>query len=228
MKNSTRYALASALLMISPLSIYAEDQQTTELINCSAVQTELLASLEKSPEKVLELLAKSIAQNESCAGELVKAVIVHTKADKDLVAQIVETAMATAPKQIGEIATFAIATAPDANAVVIATIQKFNAENGTGQSLGFDPGLIDPKGSDLTLVDPKAGLDGPAQPTGMNPLDFPSGPTQLFVDPKAGAAAPGVGAPGTPAPGFVVNENTPEPQPQTPVVITGIPPTVTE
>jgi hypothetical protein len=220
MKTSNRLALTSALLMYSAASTIASENPVAEQINCSAVEASLVESLKKSPEKVLEIVAEAVAANESCAGEIVKAAIAHTKANKDLVVQIVETAVTAAPKQIGEIATFAIATAPDANSKIIAAIQKFNAENGTGQALGFDPGLIDPKGSDLTLVDPKAGIDAPVQPTGINPLDFPSGPTQLFVDPKAGAAAPGVGAPGTPASGFVVNENTPETPPVDPVIPT--------
>lgn len=208
MKTTTRYALACALLMSSSVSILATEN-ATEFIDCSKSTTELVALLEKSPEKVLEIVANAVASNESCAGEIVKAAIEYTNADIKLVEQIVETAMATAPKQIGEIAVFAMATAPDANKVIIASIEQFNADNGTGQGFGFDPSLVDPKGSDLTLIDPKAGIDGPVQPTGINPLDFPGGQTQLFVDPKAGGAAPGVGAPGLPV--ADIPENTVNP-----------------
>lgn len=207
MKPTTRYALVSALLMSSTTAILANEQSVTEQIECSAAKLGLVESLKETPEKLLEHIAKAIAANEACAGEIVKIAIEHTKADQKLVAQIVETAVTAAPKQIGEIATFAIATAPDANRAIIASIQKFNAENGTGQAFGFDPTLLDPKGVDLAFVDPKAGLDVPGDALG-SPLDFPSGQTQLFVDPKAGAAAPGVGAPGTPVPVIPINDIT--------------------
>ncbi|MFC5049868.1 hypothetical protein ACFPK9_04500 [Rubritalea spongiae] len=212
MKTKAKYALSCALLMTSTISIFANDEQTSPVsIDCSEVNSTLVESLKASPHKVLELVAEFVAQHESCAGEIVKIAIQTMVADKELVAQIVETAISAAPKQIGEVAMFAIATAPIANSEIMAVIRKYNAEHGTAQALGYDPSLVDPKSSDLTLIDPKAGIDAPAQSQGINPLDFPGGQTQFFVDPKSGAAAPGVGAPGTPVPLFVVNDNTAPP-----------------
>ncbi len=161
MKNTIKYALFGAVLaLVTP--VYAEAP------DCYKVSTAVKAAVAAHPEKVLELVAAQVAQNESCACEVVKAAIVASDADKKLVAGIVETAIEAAPSKVRIIGQCAVAVAPDALAEVQAVVTKFGAVAGDS---GYSAKGGDEKGK--TVVDP------PKVPS--NPLDFPGqgpvGPT---------------------------------------------------
>lgn len=123
MKNITKYALfGAALALITPA--YADKT------DCYKVYTVVKKAVSAQPGKVLELVKTNVAQNESCACEIVKAAIVASNADKKLVAGIVETAIESAPTKVRIIGQCAVAVAPDALAEVQAVVTRYGAVNG--------------------------------------------------------------------------------------------------
>ncbi|MBT8038543.1 MAG: hypothetical protein KJO21_13495 [Verrucomicrobiae bacterium] len=161
MKTTMKYALfGAALALVTP--IYAEAPDCYKL--SSAVKQAVAAH----PEKVLELVAAQVAQNESCACEVVKAAIVASGADKQLVAGIVEAAIEVAPSKVRIIGQCAVAVAPDALAEVQAVVTQYGAASGDS-GLGAKGGE---KGGKVVMTPP---------PVPQNPLDFPGqgpvGPT---------------------------------------------------
>lgn len=161
MKNTMKYALFGAVLaLVTPAYAEAPD--------CYKVSTAVKAAVAAHPEKVLELVAAQVAQNESCACEVVKAAIVASDADKKLVAGIVETAIEAAPTKVRIIGQCAVAVAPDALSEVQAVVTKYGA--GAGDS-----------GADAKGGDAKSAKGEVVPPVPSNPLDFPGqgpvGPT---------------------------------------------------
>ena len=164
MKKTVKYALFGAVVALATPA-------SAEAPNCYKVATAVKNAVAAHPEKVLELVTDQVAQNEACACEVVKAAIVASDADKDLVAGIVEAAVEAAPEKVRIIGQCAVAVAPDALAEVQAVVTKFGAVSG-------DSGIVDAKGGDdkggkVIVAAP------PVVPT--NPLDFPGqgpvGPT---------------------------------------------------
>lgn len=163
MKNTIKYALFGAVLaLVTPAYAEAPD--------CYKVSTAVKKAVAASPEKVLELVATQVAQNESCACEIVKAAIVATDADKKLVANIVSAAVESAPSKVRIIGQCAVAVAPDALAEVQAVVTKFGSNSGDSSysAKGGEKGG-DEKGGEVI------------PPVSQNPLDFPGqgpvGPT---------------------------------------------------
>lgn len=153
MKNTIKYALFGAVLAsITPAFADAPD--------CYKLSVAVKKAVTAQPDKVLELVAAQVAQNESCACEVVKAAIVASDADKALVANIVNAAVTAAPSKIRIIGQCAVAVAPDALAEVQAVVTKMSSNAGdSGYSAkGGEKGK--------TVVVP---------PVVQNPLDFPNG-----------------------------------------------------
>ena len=156
MKNNMKYALFGAVLALVTPSYAA-------VPDCYKISTSVKEAVAENPEKVLELVAAEVAQNESCACEIVKAAIVASDADKELVANIVSSAITAAPEKVRIIGQCAVAVAPDALAQVQSVVTKFGANAGDGYSA---------KGSAKNAGD---GVNPPQ--VASNPLDFPgSGP----------------------------------------------------
>lgn len=66
--------------------------------NCDKIAQDVRESVTKEPSKVLMIVEDALVISESCACEIVKAAITASKADKPMVKQIVQTAIAVAPK----------------------------------------------------------------------------------------------------------------------------------
>lgn len=79
---------------------------------CDGIARDVTAAVTKDPGKVLMIVEDALVINETCACEVVKAAIVASKADKSTVQQIVQTALAVAPKMSAVIAECAEAAAP--------------------------------------------------------------------------------------------------------------------
>ena len=164
MKNTIKYALfGAALALVTPSHAAALD--------CYKVSAAVKKAVAAQPEKVLEVVATQVAQNEACACEIVKAAIVASDADKKMVASIVMTAITEAPEKLRIIGQCAVAVAPDALAEVQAVVTKVGANAGDGySSKGGEKGSA--KGAKGDEVTP---------PVASNPLDFPGygpvGPT---------------------------------------------------
>lgn len=75
------------------LSAHAEEKS-----KCDKISHDVRESVTKDPSKVLMIVEDALVINESCACEIVKAAITAAKADKPMVKQIVQTAVAVAPK----------------------------------------------------------------------------------------------------------------------------------
>lgn len=155
MKNTLKFALTAVLLAAAPLA-------SADVVDCVKLSNAVKAAVNADSSNVLDIVAKNIAANESCACEIVKAAILSSDADKSQVAKIVETAILEAPSQMRIIAQCAIATAPDAASNVQAVLEKFDKAGGEGYS---DKGGLD---------DSKDAKDVVPDPEGPNPLDFPT------------------------------------------------------
>lgn len=66
--------------------------------NCSEIANDVSVAVGKDPSKVLMVVEDALVINETCAGEIVKAAIVASKADPAMANQIVQTAVSVAPK----------------------------------------------------------------------------------------------------------------------------------
>jgi hypothetical protein len=154
MKNTIKYALfGAALALITPA--FAAN------VDCYKLSTAVKAAVAAHPDKVLELVATQVAQNESCACEVVKAAIVASDADKKLVANIVDAAITAAPSKVRIIGQCAVAVAPDALAEVQAVVAKMDSVAGD-DSYSAKGG--EEKGKSVVVP-----------PVAQNPLDFPNG-----------------------------------------------------
>jgi hypothetical protein len=89
-------------------------------MNCLKLSESVKAAVVADSSQVLRIVATNVAANESCACEIVKAAIIAADADQALVGEIVSTAILEAPSEARMITQCAIATAPDAIAVVLA------------------------------------------------------------------------------------------------------------
>lgn len=65
---------------------------------CDTIAKDVQASVTKEPTKVLMIVEDALVINESCACEIVKTAIVASHADAAMIKQIVQTALAVAPK----------------------------------------------------------------------------------------------------------------------------------
>ncbi len=134
-------------------------------VDCIALSVSIKNMVTAEQSKVLEIVSTQVAAAPNCSCEIVKAAIESSRANAQMVAQIVESAATSAPDQIRLISQCAVAIAPDALGEVQAVVAKLDPNRGeAGKSA---------KSS-------KASDDGEvaAMP---NPLDFPGqgpvGPT---------------------------------------------------
>lgn len=66
--------------------------------NCPEIANDVAVAVGKDPSKVLMVVEDALVISEGCAGEIVKAAIVASKADAAQAGQIVQTAISVAPK----------------------------------------------------------------------------------------------------------------------------------
>lgn len=81
---------------------------------CDKIAQDVRESVTKEPSKVLMIVEDALVINENCACEIVKAAITASKADKAMAKQIVQTAVAVAPKMSPVIMECANAVSPGA------------------------------------------------------------------------------------------------------------------
>jgi hypothetical protein len=105
---STIMASAFVALMVSTHSYAGDGAPDT----CAEVSADVTTAVSKDPSKVLMIVEDALVINETCACEIVKAAITAANADEALKQQIVQTAIAVAPKMSAIIAECAgVATA---------------------------------------------------------------------------------------------------------------------
>ena len=120
MKTSSYLTVVAsvAAVLMSPAIGFASDST-----NCDKVAKFVREAVEKEPQKVLVIVEDNMVANESCACEIVKAAIFTTKANAELVKQIVQTAVHVAPNQAALIAECASAVARDHSKEVVDTVK---------------------------------------------------------------------------------------------------------
>lgn len=89
---------------------------------CDQLSKDVREAVAKEPAKVLMIVEDALVINESCACEIVKAAIQASNADQAMVQQIVQTAIAVAPKMAAVIAECAAAVAPQFGEAINATV----------------------------------------------------------------------------------------------------------
>ena len=87
---------------------------------CDKISADVREAVSKDPAKVLMVVEDALVINETCACEIIKAAIAASNADEATVIQIVQTALAVAPKMAAVIAECATAAAPAAGPAIAA------------------------------------------------------------------------------------------------------------
>ena len=80
--------------------------------NCGEIANDVSVAVGKDPSKVLMVVEDALVISEGCAGDIVKAAIVASKADNAMAGQIVQTAISVAPKMTVAINEAAASVAP--------------------------------------------------------------------------------------------------------------------
>lgn len=165
MKRTLNYLAIAALFAASPVAMAEE----SSCFDRSVAVTKMVTA---APDNVLEIVAREVAATPGCSCEIVKAAIVATEADRDLVAQIVATSIEAAPEKMRIIAQCAVAVAPDALPNVMKILATLDPNKGDSYS---DKGVIEKGGLDKgkeVVVAPAlpSPLDGPYLVPGEPPL----------------------------------------------------------
>jgi hypothetical protein len=87
---------------------------------CDKIAEDVREAVSKDPAKVLMIVEDALVINETCACEIIKTAIMAANADEAMVVQIVQTALAVAPKMSAVIAECATAAAPAAGPAIAA------------------------------------------------------------------------------------------------------------
>jgi hypothetical protein len=81
---------------------------------CDGIARDVTVAIEKNLNKTLLVVEDALVTNEGCAGDIVRAAILASKADVELVNQIVEAAINVAPKKAALIVDAANSVVPGA------------------------------------------------------------------------------------------------------------------
>jgi hypothetical protein len=185
-------SLLLTLLTVAATSVtFAAD----EAKECTPVSATVTAEVTAKPSNVLTIVNEQIAANPTCACEIVKAAVLASKADKDLVGQIVFTAVTAAPTEATTVAECAVAVAPEASENVKAALRSaYSDKNPVGKNPSKNPVDKNPPASDdladfglspvaiggVYLVYPGSGSSGPQLVKRNGELGF-IGPDGKFV-----------------------------------------------
>jgi hypothetical protein len=158
MKKNVRFALLTAALgLLSCAAAFAE-------VDCNQLAASVKGAVAADLSATLQVVEKTVMANPGCACEVVKAAIEGSKAEVNLVAAIVETAVVVAPEHTRLIAQCAVAVAPDALPNVTAVLARRQPP----------PKKVVYGHSAKSPVSAKGGEVTPAPAAvGSNPLDFP-------------------------------------------------------
>ena len=89
--------VAGALVLSAFLAL-ADSAMADPKPQCETIAKDVQSSIAKEPSKVLMIVEDALVINEACACEIIKAAISASHADAAMVKQIVQTAVAVAPK----------------------------------------------------------------------------------------------------------------------------------
>ncbi|MBX7211973.1 MAG: hypothetical protein K1X78_26945 [Verrucomicrobiaceae bacterium] len=138
MKISTRARTVAALILLV-LACVIQPAKAGAPTTCDQIGDDVRTAIEKDPSKVLMIVEDALVINEACACEVVKAAILAAKADDATVQQIVQTALAVAPKMSAIIVECATAVAPG-SADTLGAISKDKRDTSSEKVPGSDFG----------------------------------------------------------------------------------------
>ncbi len=153
MKRTLNYAILACAVATAPAALAEES-------NCTKVSETVIKLVTAKPDNVLAIVERQTAANPTCSCEVVKGAIVATEASRELVSQIVATAIESAPDKMSVITSCAIAVAPDALPQIKAVLAKLNLK-------GLARKGNDPVGGGSDVKNP---LDGPYLIPGLPPI----------------------------------------------------------
>jgi hypothetical protein len=116
MKKSLLITLLTLLGTFLPVAAEGEK-------DCAVISATVTQEVTAKPQDVLAIVSAQVAASPTCACEIVKAAIAAAKANKDLVGQIVFSAVTAAPAEATTIAECAVAAAPEASETIKAALQ---------------------------------------------------------------------------------------------------------
>lgn len=168
MKRTLNYALLACAVATAPAALAEESV-------CYKASRTVTKAVNAKPADVLAIVGRETGASPACACEIVKAAIVATEADKELVGQIVAAAIEAAPDQLQVIASCAIAVAPDALANIQTVVAKL-LDGKEVYNLGVgakDAGPKDAKQVYEPVERVRNPLDGPYLIPGLPPIHPP-------------------------------------------------------
>lgn len=98
--------------------------------SCDDIAKDVRQAVAKDPSKVLMIVEDALVISEECACEIVKAAIIASNADAAKVKEIVQTAMAVAPKKSAIIAECAAAVTSSGPVIAASTAETKEADDG--------------------------------------------------------------------------------------------------
>lgn len=126
-------------LLVTLLTVATSAMGFAADTTCDTVGAQVTQEVTAKPENVLAIVSEKISANPSCACEVVKAAIQAAGADKELVGQIVFTAVVAAPTEATSIAECAVAVAPEASENIKAALRSAVSDKNP-VSYGKNPG----------------------------------------------------------------------------------------
>lgn len=153
--------ISQGLQNISAAYKNPKEKSTDE--GCTAISLSVKQRIQMDPSEILNIVENEVSSNQNCACEIVKTAIRFSGEDTETIANIVETAILSAPEHIRMISQCAIAAMPKA----LPEIQEVLAK-------------LDVNAGDTYLNDSKSGKEAVASATTPpttppNPLDIPGG-----------------------------------------------------
>lgn len=188
--NQLQLTLVAAALF----SGYAIAQEpSAQLPPCEEVVKTLQAEIAAEPSRVLLAVENALTVNSSCACEIIRAAIVATKADSEMVGEIVFAAVNAAPAEAAKIVECAAAEAPKATPAIRNAMQKAMGENGEPQPVTDEtarPSGKEPVGKMPVGKEPVGKQVVGKEPAPPPPAEKPEfgevGPVGIYIIPPVG------------------------------------------
>ena len=139
MKTLFRSRAKRALILLGSLWAAALSPAIGAPGKCDDIAKDVRQAVAKDPSKVLMIVEDALVISEECACEIVKAAIIASNADQARVKEIVQTAMAVAPKQSAIIAECAAAATAGGPVVVSNTSETSEEDDGKNPVSGKNP-----------------------------------------------------------------------------------------
>ena len=138
---------------------------------CFSLALRVGQRVKDDPSSLLEVAAKEVAANPTCACEVVKAALTAAKPNPDTVARVVEATALASPESLRLVAQCAIAVEPAALAKVQAVLARLDPNGGKSKHQGGD--------KDAKESAEKASLETPPNPLDLPPREKPVIPTPV-------------------------------------------------